>query len=239
MKASLPDKERFSVNVARIKKGGKEYEIVIDADKAIEYRHTKQGDVADVVVNKDIFYDAKKGLRASENEMKEIFGTSDVLEVAKIILMEGEIQLTAAYRNKLQEDRRKKIVSLIARNAVDPKTHFPHPPARIEAAMAEAKARIDEHRSAEEQVQSIVKQLAIVLPIKFEIHEIEVIIPANYAAKSFSVLKGYGTLLKDEWQNDGSLYAVIEIPAGLREEFYDKINAVTHGDILTKLLKTR
>lgn len=34
---------------------------------------------------------------------------------------------------------------------------------------------------------------------------------------------------QENWLNDGSFTAIVEIPAGLYEEFLDKINKVTHG----------
>ncbi len=235
----LPEREKISINVARIKRQGLNFEVVIEPDKAMEYRKHGNIDISDVLLNKGIFTDAKKGNRASETEMERIFETRDDMLVAEKILKEGEIQLSAEYRNKIREEKRKRVIAIISRNGVDPKTHFPHPSQRIENAFEEAKVRVDEHKSAEYQIQDILKQILSVLPIKFELHELEIIIPARYAAKCYSVLKAYGSLLRDEWQNDGSLYAVIEIPAGLKEEFFDRLNSMTHGDIQSKILKTR
>jgi len=35
--------------------------------------------------------------------------------------------------------------------------------------------------------------------------------------------------------NDGSWHAVVEIPAGLQNEFFDELNKETHGNIHTKI----
>ena len=45
--------------------------------------------------------------------------------------------------------------------------------------------------------------------------------------------------MKDEWQNDGSWICQVEIPGGLEEDFYDKLNSLTHGSVETKVINTR
>lgn len=223
-------------NLARLKKGNDIFEVVINPDKAIEFKHGKV-DITDALVYPKIFSDAKKGMLASEHKLQELFKTSDPVEVAKIILNNGMIQVTSDYRNKIVEEKRKRIIDIINRNSVDPKTNLPHPISRIEAAMNEAKVRIDESKPAENQVQDILKQLKIIIPIKFVIKEIDIIIPACCASKSYSQIKSFGRLLKDEWQNDGSWHGIIEIPGGIEQDFYDKINNLTHGDNQMKVSK--
>lgn len=231
------DKERISVNTARLKKDNLVFEIAVDADLAIALKNGKSIDVSDVLKSRQIFSDVKKGLVASEHEMQKIFNTTNTGEVAKKIILEGEIQLTAEYRQKLREEKRKKILEMIHRNGVDPKTKLPHPITRIENAFAEAKVTIDEYKTAEDQLQDILKKIRPVLPISLEKAQIAVKVPATYAAKSYSTVKKFSTILKDEWQNDGSWVCRVEIPAGMKEEFFDKLNSLTHGDVETKVIE--
>jgi ribosome maturation protein SDO1 len=233
------DKERVSLNLARLKKAGQVFEIDIDTNLALDYKTGKNIDIKDILRVEKIFSDAKKGMLASEIQMRQLFGTSDALEVAKIILEKGEIQLTTEYRNKLREQRKKQIIDIIHRNGVDPKTHLPHPITRIENALEEAKFHVDEFKPVQKQVEEALKSLRSILPIKFEIKEIAVKIPAKYAAKSYSIVKSFGKILKDEWQKDGSWVVMLEIPGGLEGDFYDKINALCHGNIESRILKTR
>lgn len=233
------DKERVSLNLARLKKGGKTYEIDVNSELALSFKGGANVDIKDVLKVEKIFYDAKKGLLASEHEMQQVFDTSDPLEVAKIIIKEGEIQLTAEYRQKLREQKRKKIINMIHRNAVDPKTHLPHPPQRIENAMEEAKVHIDEYISVNKGVEEVIKKIRPILPIKFEVKEIAVKIPPEYAAKSYSTVKNFGKMLREEWQKDGSWVVVIEIAGGLEQDFYDAVNKICHGNIESKVLKIR
>jgi len=161
----------------------------------------------------------------------------DIHEIAKKIILKGNVQLTAQQRKEMKEQKRKQIVSLIARNTINPQTDTPHPPKRIENALEEIRANIDIYKSAEEQIPNIIKDLKRVLPIKFEKREIAVRIPPEYAASAYHSLHEYGTVKQEEWQSDGSLVFVIEIPSGIENEFYGYLNKVTKGNVQTKLLK--
>lgn len=222
--------------IARLKIGNENFEILVDCEKAIEFKQGKSIGLDSILASTEIFRDVKKGEHAPENTMARLFGTNDKLKIAADIIKKGDVQLTVQYRNKLREEKRKAIINIIHRNAIDPRTGLPHPAARIERAMEEAKVRIDEMKHAEEQVQGIVKDLRETLPIKFETRELAIKIPAEYTANSYRMLKSYGKLLKDEWQNDGSLIAIIELPAGLQEEFFEKLNGLTHGNAETKII---
>jgi len=222
--------------IARLKKQENVFEILVDCDRALEYRAGKNVSLDDVVAVDHIFKDVKKGERASDNVLKSVFGTEDPTEIAKTIIKEGEIQLTAAHREKIREEKRRRIVEIIHRNAIDSKTGLPHPPQRIENAMNEAKVHIDENKGAEEQIDDILKKIRVIIPIKFEVRELAVKIPNKYAGQSYGILKRY-KLLRDEWQNDGSLVAIVEIPAGIQDEFMGQLNKITHGDVEIKILK--
>ncbi len=229
--------KNIHINKAVLKKGGETFEVDVDPDLALDVRAGKEVDMREVLKAEKIFSDAKKGLLAPEGKMTELFGTADALDVAKIIIKEGEIQLTSEYRKKKQEEKRSKIINSIARNAIDPKTKLPHPPNRIEAAMKEAKVTIDDYKSAEEQIEGIVKKLQPIIPIKFEVKKIEIGIPATYASKTYAIVKSYSKIVSEGWQNDGSWQGTVELPGGLIEEFFDKLNSLTKGDVQTKIIE--
>lgn len=225
--------------IAKLKTHGQSFEILVDCNNAIAVRQNKDVDMKDVLAAMKIFTDAKKGLEASEGAMKQIFKTSDPEEVAKQIIKKGDLQLTAEYRNTLRENKRKKVIDIIHRNGVDPKTHAPHPVTRIENALEEAKFHFDEFASVEEQLQEALKKLKPIIPIKFEIKEIAVKIGPEYAGKAYSIVKNYGKILKEEWQNNGYWVGVVEMPGGMESEFYEKINEICHGEVEAKVLKTK
>ncbi|MEM2121261.1 MAG: ribosome assembly factor SBDS [Candidatus Woesearchaeota archaeon] len=229
-------REKIHFNLAILKKQGQQFQIVIDADKAVEY---KQGnaDIRDVLKSEHIYSDAEKGMLASEHAIKEIFGTNDSLKVAEIILKEGEIQFTAEYRRKILEQKTNRIIDLISKNAINPQTKLPHPPERIRSAIEEAKVKIDMFKKPEDQIKDIVKKISAIIPIRIENISLKIKIPVSYAAKCYSTIKALSNIKEEEWMSDGSLSATVEIPAGLKEEFIDKLNKITHGNLELTILK--
>ena len=228
---------RLDINLAILKKGNTKFEVVVDPELAIAYRRGKDVELEDVLKSDEIFSDAQKGMLASEHLMEQFFKTKDKRKVAEIIIKEGEIQLTAEFRRKLREQKLNRIVNIIHRNSINPQTNTPHPEERIRAAIEQAKLKIDEFKPAEDQVERIIKDIAGIIPIRLEVLQLEVIVPPQFAPKSYSVIKSFGGLEQSDWLNDGSLLARVKLPAGLKLEFMDKINSLTHGSAEIKIIK--
>ena len=222
--------EKVSLSKARIKREGKNFEIVVDPKAALDFKEGNLLDVKDVLKDVHIFVDVNKGLRCKDEELRSAFGTTDSLEVAKEIIIRGEIQLTGEQRSEKRDKVAREVVQLIKKYGVDPRTKAPHPETRIENALEEAKVRIDENKPADAQLHDIIKKLQPILPIKFETKTIQVHIPAEYAHKTYATIKRLGTIKKEQWLNDGSWSAQIEIPGGLETDFYDEINKQTQGN---------
>lgn len=222
-------KERFHINLAKIKKDGHTFEIDIDPDLAMEFKEGKKIDISEVLKVEHIFSDAKKGELASDKLMEKVFGSSDPLVVAEKIIKEGEVQESQHFRDEKTIELKKQIIGIIHMNAVDPVSKHPHPMTRIENAFAEAKVKIDENHSAHEQIPSILKQLRTVLPIKFETKVMEIKVPAKYAGKVNTSVRLFGTVTKETWLPDSSWLGVVEIPGGLEQDLYDNVNNMTHG----------
>jgi ribosome maturation protein SDO1 len=219
--------------IARHKAQGASFEILVDCDLALDLRAGKEIDVKDVLASDKVFADAKKALLASETQMKSVFGTEDTYEIARQIINKGEIQLTAEHRKKIQDQKIRQVMDYIHMNAVDPKTGLPHPHTRIELAFNEAGIHIDEHKSADSQIDEIIKKLRPILPLSIEREEIIVRIPAAHAAKAYGVVAEFGKLTKDEWQTDGSWIGGLEMPPGKKPDFFDRLLGLTHGDMET------
>jgi len=221
--------------IARLEKGGERFEILVDPKLAYDYKTGAKKDLANVLVAEEVFKDARKGDRQTSSALQKAFGTTDVFAVAERIFREGEVQLTTDQRKKILEERRAKLVALIARNCVDPRTKAPHPPQRVEAALEQARFHVEAFKPAEEQLDAAVEALRGILAISFEKAKIAVKVPAQFAAKAYGLLKEYG-ISREEWGNDGSLTVVCEMPAGIQGEFYDRLNKLTGGQAQTKLL---
>jgi ribosome maturation protein SDO1 len=230
---SMTDK----LSIVRFTIDGEKFEVLVKPDPALEFKLGKRSDISSILVSDEIYTDANKGNRASKEKLEKYFRTSNTLEVAKIILEKGELNLTTEQRRRLIEEKRRQIVNIIAKTYVDPKTHLPHPPLRIEQALEQCKVSIDPFKKAEDQIKGIVEQLRTVLPLKTERLKFTIVIPAQYAAQSYSILKGMGDIIKEDWQADGSLKVIIEIPAAIQSNMMDRLASLTKGSAQAVMMR--
>ena len=217
------------VTVVRYSYEGEKFEILVKPDPALEYKLGKKKDISLVLISDEIYTDSGKGTRASDEKLLKAFKTADSAEIAQKILQKGELNLTTDQRRKMTEEKRKQIVEYIAKTYVDPRTHLPHPPLRIEQAIKDARVSIDPQKNVGEQVNDIVEKLRTIIALKSENLQLEIIVPAQFAAQSYSVLKSVGTLKSEEWQANGSLKAILEIPAAARPNVIDRLGSITKG----------
>lgn len=216
--------------IARYEKGGRKFEILVNPDKAFKMREGEKVPIDEVLVGDYIYKDARKGDRASPEEVRKVFGTDDLKKVAEVIILKGELHLTTEQRRKLLEAKRKLIINYIARSAVDPKTKTPIPPHRIEKAMEEARFSVDLYKSVEEQAAHAIKAISRHIPIKIARAVITVKVPPQHAGRAYSELRKLGEVKKEKWLNDGSYAVEIEVPAGMQAEVIDSINRATKGE---------
>jgi ribosome maturation protein SDO1 len=222
--------------IARIHKEGKVFEILVDPDMALDFRKGKPMGVDNILAVRDVFTDSKKGDRASEEDLTKAFGTSDSSKIAEIIIKQGEIQLTTEQRRKLAEEKRKQIADIISKQGVDPKTRLPHPPQRIMNAMEEAHVNVDPFKSADSQIEEVLRKIEPVIPISLERVEIAIKVPVQNAGKISSMIRNFAQVKGEEWKGDG-WYALIEIPAGMQGEILSKLNDLTQGTVESRIVK--
>ena len=148
----------------------------------------------------------------------------------------GELQLTTDQRRQLVEEKRKQIVAFISRNCIDPRTGAPYPPQRVENAMSQIRFSIDPYRSGEEQAKAVIEELRPIIPLKMEQMRISVKVFPEHAARAYNALKTFGTVSREDWQSDGSLLAIVEMPAGMYGSFIDRLGKMTQGTIQAKIM---
>ncbi|MCL1978255.1 MAG: ribosome assembly factor SBDS [Candidatus Bathyarchaeota archaeon] len=226
--------EKFTI--ARLTKDDEHFEILVKPQKALEYHNGKASAITEVLAAEIIFSDANKGTKVSEEAMKKVFKTIDPLKIADEILKRGTLQLTTDQRRKMVEDKRRQIIDFISRQAVDPKTNLPHPPARIENAMEQIRYPIDPYKSVEEQAKDIVKLLRPILALKIEQVVVAIKIPSQYASRAYGTIKTFGVLKREEWRGDGSWYGEIEVPAGVYASVLNKLGDATKGSGEAKII---
>jgi ribosome maturation protein SDO1 len=225
------------VTVVRYSFEGEKFEILVKPDPALEYKLGKKKDITAVLVSEEIYTDSNKGTKPSTEKLLKAFKTEDQTEIAQKILEKGDLNLTTDQRRKMIDEKKKQIVQFIAKTYVDPRTHLPHPPLRIEQAIKDARISVDPQKTVDDQTKDIVEKLRSIIPLKSENLSLEINIPAQYASQSYAVLKSTGSLKKEEWQNNGSLKAILEIPAAARPNVIDRLGSITKGSATVEVMK--
>ncbi|MCL4335425.1 MAG: ribosome assembly factor SBDS [Candidatus Thermoplasmatota archaeon] len=222
--------------VARLELSGHRFEILVDPDATDRIR-TGSIDINEDLAIDQVFKDARKGDRAGEELVKEVFKTNDISKVAIEIVKRGQIQLTTEQRHAMQEKKRKQIIDTIARESINPQTNSPHPPARIAQAMEDAKVHVDPFKSVDEQVQIVLKAIRPILPIRFEKSRIAVKLVGDSYGKIYGDLVRSGYIIKEEWGKDGSWMGILEVPSGMRGDIIDMIGRKAKDQAEVKILK--
>ena len=225
------------LTVVRLTIEGEKFELLVKPDPALDFKMGRRTDLSNILASDEIYTDANKGKRISDEKLMKHFKTTNPTDIAKMIMERGELNMTTEQRKRFVVEKRKQIVQLISRSYVDPKTHLPHPPTRIENAVEEAGAVIDPFTNAEAQVKKIIDELRPILPLKTEQLRLSIVIPANFAAQSYSVIKNICEIQNEEWQADGSLKAIVEIPAATQSTLMDRLGSVTKGSAQVMVFK--
>src|SRR5437879_11230931 len=216
---------------------GEHFEIMVNLDPALKFKLGKQIEPSQVIAADEVFSDSTKGLRVGTEKLKKYFKTEDTAKAAIEVLRRGELQLTQEQRKKLLDEKRKSIVTMISKTYVDPRTSLPHPPIRVEQAMQEARISIDPFQDASEQTKTVVEKIGSIIPLKAERVNLLVKVPPQYPGQAIGVLKNFGEILKEDWGADGTLSAIVEIPAGSQPGLIEKVGAKTKEEAQATLVK--
>lgn len=214
--------------IARLEKGGKRYEILVDPDLVAQWKENSESvQFEEMLATDEVWSDVRAGDRPTTDALENIFGTTDLHVCVEKILREGSIQLTTAQRKQKVEEKRKQIVHAIATTATDPKTRGPHPPIRIENALAEARFSVDPFLSVERQVQDAVDAIRALIPLQF----ITVRLAFRVQGKDYG---GVNQLLRDsiqkeEWLSDGSWACIVECPGGMKSDLISRVAKRSSG----------
>ena len=222
--------------IARLEAGGHRFEILVDPNEAQAFKEGDDIDWEDCIAVDGVWADSAKGERSPESTIEDFFESSDLIEIYKIILNEGTIQLTSEQKKEMIDNKKKQILSHIVANAMNPQTGGAHPPQRIENAIVEAKYNFDPIKSVEKQVEDIVRKIRPLIPISFEKVKAAVKIPAIYVGKCYGQMSGLGTIENEEYQNDGSWIGIVKMSAATYSELENLLGSSTKGTAELKII---
>jgi ribosome maturation protein SDO1 len=73
--------------------------------------------------------------------------------------------------------------------------------------------------------------------MKSEKIKLQVKVAPQYTGQAIGVLKTFGEILKEDWLADGSLSAIVEIPAGGQPGLLDRLGSTTRGAAQVSVVK--
>jgi ribosome maturation protein SDO1 len=203
--------------LARMEKGGKRYEILVDPYLVDEFKANPLSvNPDDFFAMDEVFHDARGGERPTEESIEAVFGTQDIVVIAQTIFQKGSLQLTTAQRKAMVETMRQQIIHQIHTQAVDPKTKSPHPKTRLELALDESRYSVDPFKRLDEQVKDAIAKLKPLIPLSFESIRLAIKVPGSAYGGVNQILRPYQQ--KQGWLEDGSWACVIECPAGMKPD---------------------
>jgi ribosome maturation protein SDO1 len=210
--------------LARLEKGGKRYEALVDPDLVEQWKEDSTDiNLDDFMAMDEIFHDARAGERPTEDALLKTFDTLDVASILRIILTKGSIQLTTAQRKARVENMRQQIIHHIHSQSIDPKSKSPHPRTRIELALEESKYSVDPFKRLEDQVKDAIARLKPLIPLSFESVRLAFRIPGSAYGSVSQILRTHQQ--KEGWLENGDWACIVEIPAGMK------------GDLIGQVLK--
>ena len=163
--------------------------------------------------------------------MLKIFETTDPIGVSKVILEKGHVQLTAEHKDKCRKIKEDLLLIKFLEKLLIPNQGLPHPAQRIENAVNEAKVKFDPFVSVDQQVQTALKAIKPLIPIRFEKVKVAVRLPGSSAGGAYSAIHHFGEILNEEWQQDGSWIGIVEMPGGLQDDFAARIAEISSGEV--------
>ena len=215
------------------------FEIIVDPEAALNYKKGDDVPISEIVEGYIIFHNATKGEKASSAILEQIFETDNEEEIVSTIIDKGALQLTQAQRKSLLREKIDEIIDFIHIHCINPQTNKPHPPSRIESAMDEVGVNVDYVIPADKQARDIIKQIQSIIPIRLETVILAVKITPDFTGPGYGIVAESGQLLEDQWGNDGTWYAKVEMPSGKQADFLDKINNLTKGKAEVKIVERK
>jgi len=208
--------------LARLEKGGKRYEALVDPDLVEQWKEDSSSiELDNFMAMDEIFHDARAGERPTEEALMNNFQTLDVKTILNVILDKGSIQLTTAQRKARVEHIRQQIIHHIHSQAIDPKSKSPHPRTRIELALEESKYSVDPFKRLEDQVKDAIAKLKPLIPLSFESVRLAFRVPGNAYGSVSQLLRPYQQ--KEGWLENGDWACVVEIPAGMKGDMIGQV----------------
>lgn len=151
-----------NVALVKLKKGGKRFEVPTYKNKILSWRAGNEEDFDEVVQIPRVFVNVSKGQYASKEDMKNIFGSTDEVEICKFIMKNGDVQVSEKEREVHLEALWSEVVQTVADKVYDLRSGTRLSPAVLEntlkACQFSVKSNIPAKRQALSAISTLIEQ---------------------------------------------------------------------------------
>jgi len=220
-----PTNQKLLTNVAvvRMKKCGKRFEIACYKNKVLNWRNKSEKNIDEVLQTDQIFVNVSKGQFAKRDDLLAAFESENQLDICKIILDKGDLQVSDKERQLTSETSFKEIANLIANMCVNPESQRPYPLAVIEKALHDEHFALKANKSAKQQALEAIPKLRENMAIDRAKMRIRVSVPSKDSKGLHERLKHlFDTVEVEDWEK-GHLEMIGLIEPGNYKEIADAL----------------
>uniref|UniRef100_A0A6U9QUQ6 C2H2-type domain-containing protein n=1 Tax=Picocystis salinarum TaxID=88271 RepID=A0A6U9QUQ6_9CHLO len=211
-------KRLTNVAVVRYKKGGVRFEIACYKNKVLNWRNGIETDLDEVVQTTSVFSNVSKGVFASQEDLQRVFGTTDQVEIVKIILQKGELQVSDKERELEYATLFKDVVSIVVDKCVNPETQRPYPAGIIERTLKELHFAVDPKKTAKQQAMEAIPSIQKVFPIERAKMRLKMALPKALHKQFRELLSAENAQVERESATDeGTAFTVLIDPGSFRK----------------------
>lgn len=171
-----------NVAVVRYKHHGKRFEIACYKNKILNWRSGVEWDLDEVLQIRSIFTNVSRGQIASSDDLVSVFGTSDNDIICKIILNNGQIQISENEREYMLEKRYTDICHMLTQMTINPENNLPLSTKIIESELKKSGFSVSLNKSTKEQALKAFEILKRRIPNQIE--RLKMIIKLSTAANN-------------------------------------------------------
>jgi len=157
IKTPVNRKTLTNISVVRLKKGGKRFELACYPNKVDEWRRGIEKDINEVLQTREIFENVARGVLSNAIDWDNSFDTEDIDKVIKIILDNGEIQVTELERKQNYDKMFKDIATVVCTKCINPENGESIPMSMVESAMRTIHYSVKVDKSAKQQALDVIK----------------------------------------------------------------------------------
>jgi len=223
-------KRLTNVAIVRLKKGGKRFEIACYPNKVTSWRQKIETDVDEVLQTQKVFTNVSKGEFANMSDLKKIFSLEDELEICKLILTKGELQVSEKERSANLDQMFRDIATIVADMCVHPETKRPYPVTMIEKSMKSLHFSVKPTKNAKQQALDVIKQLkeTETLQIQRAHMKLRIVAPAKEGKRVRDSIRKLALEVEED-KVEEELEMVILVDPGVYREVNDLVSSETKG----------